>query len=153
MSNLYDDDIVLWSEEQARALRAAAHSGANLPIDWENVAEEIESLGASDKRELRRRIGIVLIHLMKLQASPAIEPRAGWRETIREQRDGVTVLLEDSPSLEQFIPEAIRKETGRARRRVRDALADHGETPRVLLDGLTFTEEQVLGPWLPGDGP
>jgi hypothetical protein len=36
---------VIWSEEQARALRTAARSGTNLPVDWENVAEEIEALG------------------------------------------------------------------------------------------------------------
>ena len=43
MSGLYDQDLVLWTEEQARELRVAANAGWNAPIDWENVAEEIES--------------------------------------------------------------------------------------------------------------
>jgi uncharacterized protein DUF29 len=42
MGSLYDQDLVLWAEEQGRALRAAARAGWNAPIDWENVAEEIE---------------------------------------------------------------------------------------------------------------
>ena len=92
MADLYDEDLLLWSEEQARALRSAAHSGANLPIDWENVAEEIESLGKSLARELASRVSTILIHLMKLEASPAAEPRIGWAETIREQRDQIDTL-------------------------------------------------------------
>lgn len=153
MSDLYETDTLLWSEQQARALRAAACSGANLPIDWEHVAEEIEALGVSDKRELRRRILNVLIHLLKLQASPATDPRAGWRETVREQRDGLAALLEDSKSLADLVPQFIAKEIERARERADAAMADHGETPRVPLEGLHYDVDQVLGPWLPGDEP
>lgn len=89
----YDADLVLWAEDQARALRDAAQARTNLPIDWENVAEEIESLGRSQARELASRIGVILVHLMKLQASPAAQPRAGWRETIIEQRNEIERLL------------------------------------------------------------
>ena len=78
----YDADLTLWAESQARALRDAGHAGTNLPIDWENVAEEIEALGKSQARELASRVAIILVHLMKLEASPASEPRAGWQETI-----------------------------------------------------------------------
>ena len=60
MGSMYDQDLVLWSEEQARALRAAANEGWNAPIDWEHVAEEIESLGKSDRRNLFPRITDVL---------------------------------------------------------------------------------------------
>jgi hypothetical protein len=48
----YDTDLVLWAEGQASALRDAARAGVNLPIDWLNVAEEIEALGKSQAREL-----------------------------------------------------------------------------------------------------
>jgi predicted YcjX-like family ATPase len=79
LTNLYDEDFVRWTEEQAAALRQAKRS--NLPLDWENLAEEIESLGRSDRRELRLQITRILRHLLKLEASPAAEPRAGWRST------------------------------------------------------------------------
>ena len=75
----YDTDLVLWSQHQARALRNAAGSPSNLPIDWENVAEEIETLGKSQSRELASRISTVLIHLLKLQVSPSADLRAGRR--------------------------------------------------------------------------
>ncbi len=73
MDRLYDQDLVLWSEEQARALRAAADAGWNAPIDWENVAEEIESLGRSERHALASHIALVIEHLLKLQLSPARE--------------------------------------------------------------------------------
>ena len=56
MGGLYDQDLVLWTEEQARELRVAANAGWNAPIDWENVAEEIESLGKSERRTLASHI-------------------------------------------------------------------------------------------------
>jgi hypothetical protein len=63
--------------EQARMLRAAADAGWNAPIDWVNVAEEIESLGRSERHARVSHIGIVIEHLLKLQASPATEPVRG----------------------------------------------------------------------------
>ena len=78
--------LLLWSEEQARALRSAAHSGANPPIDWENVAEEIESLGKSLARELASGVSTIVIHLMRLEASPATEARIGWADYSRAAR-------------------------------------------------------------------
>jgi hypothetical protein len=69
-------DLALWADSQARALRDAGHAGTNLLIDWANVAEEIEALGRS-------------------QASPASEPRGGWRESIAEQRSEIERLIED----------------------------------------------------------
>src|SRR3954451_337525 len=99
MGSLYDQDLMLWSEEQARMLRAAADAGWNAPIDWVNVAEEIESLGKSERRALASHIANVIEHLLKLQASPATEPTRGWRETIRRARNEIEVILADSPSL------------------------------------------------------
>jgi hypothetical protein len=150
MAGLYDEDLLLWSEEQARALRSAAHSGANLPIDWENVAEQIESLGKSLARELASRVSTILINLMKLEASPAAEPRIGWTETIREQRDQIERVLKEAPSLRQAIPDIIMEELDVARKRVRASLADYSEQPAVDLGQLAYTTEQALGPWLPG---
>jgi uncharacterized protein DUF29 len=89
---LYDEGFVRWTEEQAAALRCAKSlspagtRGSTLLLDWENLAEEIESLGRSDRRELRSQITRVLRHLLKLEDSPAAEPRAGWRATIDEAR-------------------------------------------------------------------
>ena len=101
---LYDRDFVLWTEEQAAALRRTKES--NLPLDWENLAEEIESLGKSDRRALSSQIRRILHHLFKMEASPASEPRAGWRSTIRTARAEIEDILRDSPSLRRQIDAA-----------------------------------------------
>jgi Domain of unknown function DUF29 len=147
MDQRYDTDLALWAESQARALRDAGHAGTNLPIDWENVAEEIEALGTSQARELARCIRIILVHLLKLQGSPAIEPRAGWRETIQEQRNEIEAVVADSPSLQATIPTVIDNELGKARRVAALARAGYDELPRVDLEGVRYTAEQVLGDW------
>ncbi len=64
---LYDADFFLWTQEQARLLRNSAHAATNLPLDWENLAEEVEDLGRSNRRELRNRLRVVMEHLLKLQ--------------------------------------------------------------------------------------
>jgi hypothetical protein len=61
----YDTDLLLWSEEQALALRAAAREGSNAPIDWEHVAAEIESLGIAESRAPASHIGTVIEHPLK----------------------------------------------------------------------------------------
>jgi hypothetical protein len=146
----YDGDLALWAEDQARVLRSAANARVNLPIDWENVAEEIESLGRSQGRELASRAGVILVHLMKLQASPATEPRAGWRETIIEQRSEIRRLLQDSPSLRQAVDGAIAREIGRAAYQASVAITDHGEVPLSDLGAVSYSADQVLGDWFPG---
>jgi hypothetical protein len=76
--NDYDTDTVLWSERQADLLRRlAAGERVNDQVDWDNVAEEIDSLGRSQRVALASHLRVVLEHLMKLEASPAIEPRRG----------------------------------------------------------------------------
>lgn len=146
----YDGDFALWAEDQARALRSAAQARINLPIDWENVAEEIESLGKSQGRELASRIGVLVVHLMKLQASPATEPRADWRETIIEQRTEIRRLLEDSPSLRRTVDSIIAKEISNAAYQASTAIRDHGEAPLIDLESATYSADQVLGNWFPG---
>ena len=146
----YDTDLMLWSERQAALLRrAAAGERVNDQVDWENVAEEIESLGNSDRRELTNRIRAILILLTRLQTSPATDLRPGWHETIREQRAVVETVLDDSPSLRTAVPTIISKYLPAARREALASLADHNEQPRVDPGELDFTADQVLGPWLP----
>jgi hypothetical protein len=150
MGSLYDQDLVLWCEQQARELRVAAGAGWNAPIDWENVAEEIESLGRSERHALTSHIGTVIEHLLKLEVSPATEPVRGWRDTIRRARRDIARLVKDSPSLKREIPAMVVDELDSARTLVRASLHDHGEQPRVDLNTLAYSDQQVLGDWFPG---
>ena len=82
MSGLYDNDIALWAEQQADALRRRA---AN-EIDWDNVAEEIESLGRSDKREISNRLACCL----RASSQVAVSARNGeWPRGISCQGSAV----------------------------------------------------------------
>lgn len=149
-SDLYDRDFVLWTEEQAAALRAAKDS--NLPLDWKNLAEEIESLGKSDRRELRSQIRRVLRHLFKLEASPAAEPRSGWRTTVRDARSEIEDVLRDSPSLRREVDDLIATERRTAARLAAEDLAQYGEPAEAVrrrFEQGSFIADQVLGDWFP----
>jgi hypothetical protein len=150
LSELYDQDFVLWTEEQAAALRRAKDS--NLPLDWENLAEEIESLGKLDRRALTSQIRRILRHLLKLEFSPAADPHAGWRSTVREARAQIEEILHDSPSLRRHIDAVIAEQIGIAAELAGDDLARHreaGQEIRTRLKAAGFTAEQVLGNWFP----
>src|ERR1700722_5200578 len=93
VKTLYDEDFVAWSQEQAEALRAAARSGSNQKLDWNNLAEEIDDLAKRERRELASRISTIVEHLVKLDHSPAREPRSDWRRTIRRTRIEIERIL------------------------------------------------------------
>ena len=149
-AELYDQDFFLWTAEQAAALRHAKES--NLPLDWDNLAEEIESLGRSQRTELNSQMRRILRHLFKLEASPAVDPRAGWRATIRDARVEIDDLLEESPSLRSEIDVASKRQTATAAKLAANDLGDHGESVDAISTRIEkggFTVEQVLGDWFP----
>lgn len=147
MGELYRTDLALWSAQQAAALRQAAREGSNASVDWENVAEEIESLGASERRTLASHIRTVIEHLMKLDASPAPQPSTGWRETVARARIDIEVVLEDSPSLRRDVPRIVEREHRAARRLVGEALSHWND----VLGSLIYDADQVLGDRFPGN--
>jgi hypothetical protein len=149
----YDTDIVSWSEHQADLLRRhATMQRANDPApDWPNIIEEIESVGRSERSALASHIRTVLEHLAKLDTSPAVEPRGGWRQTVLRARAAIDEVLEESPSLRPTLDTVIAREMTRIRPLVAEALAQYGETPRVPLEQINYTADQVLGPWFPDD--
>ena len=106
--DLYHRDFYAWTRQQGRAIRAAA-SGGNVPIDWENVAEEIETLGRAERREITSRIRTIIEHLLKLSVSPANEPRGGWISTVLRTWSDLEDVLKDSPSLRPEVPAMVRE--------------------------------------------
>jgi hypothetical protein len=104
MSNtkLYDRDFYAWATEQAGLLRA----GQLAQADIENIAEEIESMGRSEKRELVNRLTVLLLHLLKWQFQPGLRGNR-WRGSIRVQRLSLASHLRDNPSLKAALPAAI----------------------------------------------
>ena len=104
MSNLqlYDQDFYAWANEQAGLLRAGRLSEA----DIEHIAEEIESMGKSEKRELVSRLTVLLVHLLKWRHQP-VRRSTSWRLTLEEQRNQLEDHLADNPSLKAVLDEAI----------------------------------------------
>ena len=90
----YDRDFYAWTLHNAELLRHRKFSD----LDIENMAEEIESMGKRDKRQLINRLSVLLSHLLKWQHQP-IRRNKSWELTIKEQRNKVFELLEESPSL------------------------------------------------------
>lgn len=99
--SLYESDFYVWTERQAQELKRAAGEGSNSPIDWTNLAGEIESLGRSDCREVASYVRLIIEHLVKLAYSPVENPRAGWQSEVREYR---TEVME---RMRSFLPEQI----------------------------------------------
>ncbi len=94
MSDLYDHDFFAWANEQAELLRAGRLSDADLA----NIAEEIESMGRSERNQLTNRLAVLLAHLLKWRFQPGLRGNS-WRLTIREQRRRADRILTQNPSL------------------------------------------------------
>ncbi|HEY0205522.1 MAG TPA: DUF29 domain-containing protein [Acetobacteraceae bacterium] len=98
----YSSDFCAWSVEQATFLRAGCLAEADLG----NIAEEIESMGRGEKRELINRLTALLVHLPKWQVQPALRGNSG-RLTILEQRGQLVEHLKDNPSLKGLLADAF----------------------------------------------
>ena len=146
------DDVVTWAERQAALLRRmAAGEQVNEQIDWEEIAEEIESLGISERRSLTSKVRTIIEHLAKLEASSALNPRPGWKDTVSRERAEITDLLEASPGMRGSLDEVVRVQLPRGLRLTASSLANYGETPRVPLDQIRYTTDQVIGDWFPNE--
>ena len=151
-ARLYDEDFLAWTRHQADALRAAALPGSNQVLDWGNLAEDIESFGKSQRNALASHIANIIEHLVKLEHSPARDPRPGWRRTIRRGRAAVERLIEESPSLEREVDAVIAAETRRAVGLAVDDLLERGELDNALqaqLRRVEYNRERVCCAPLP----
>ncbi len=103
-SALYQTDFYAWTQQQATLLK----TGQLAESDHLHIADEIEDMGKSLKRELESRLKILLIHLLKWQYQPGYRGNS-WRYSIEEQRAELADHLQDNPSLKQHLPEALQR--------------------------------------------
>jgi hypothetical protein len=137
MSNtLYDQDFFAWANEQARLLRAGKLSDA----DIEHIAEEIESMGKAEKRELLSRLSVLLLHLLKWQFQPG-RRGASWEVTIRNQRRALARHLADNPSLKSKVTEAVSDAYGDARG---EAYAETGLPEETFPATCPWTFDELM---------
>jgi hypothetical protein len=100
--SLYDRDFVGWTAQVVEALRR----GDWAALDVANLIEEVEALGKSDRRAIKSRLEVLLMHLLKWQFQPEQRSRS-WQATILEQRLRIAEILEDSPSLKNYWPTVV----------------------------------------------
>src|SRR6478672_4246884 len=86
----YEGDFYAWTQDQGRRLREVRPSS----IDWENVAEEIESLGRSEKRSIESNLSAILLHLLKWHYQPSGRNNS-WRASIAEHRRRIGREIKD----------------------------------------------------------
>jgi hypothetical protein len=98
----YEKDFYAWTVHNAKLLR----EGKLSEVDIENIAEEIESMGKSEKRELINRLAILIAHLLRWKFQPGKRGNS-WKYTIKEQRLRLSKLIEESPSLKYELEKRI----------------------------------------------
>ena len=97
-SPLYEQDILLWVEDTVSKLKARDFDN----LDIENLIEEVESLGISQKKELINRLIVILEHLLKRLYVDSPYDFNGWERTVRTQRNNLQVLIDQVPSLKRL---------------------------------------------------
>jgi hypothetical protein len=133
---LYDQDFYLWLKITAQLLKEKQFN----QIDLENLIEEIETMGRSEKKSLKSNLIVLLLHLLKWQYQP--NKRSGsWKASIIEHRRRLNDDLEDSPSLNSYLSEILVKCYQEARKQ---ASAETDLSLSHFPTILPFTIEQIL---------
>lgn len=135
-TSLYETDVYAWSQQQVALLRAEDFA----EVDWHNVIEEIDSVGASQRNELRNRLKELLMHLLKWQFQSE-KQSPSWYRSIQMQRNAINDLLDDNPSLRRLIPENVAEVYPRA---VRDAIVETGLPRSAFPSTCPYEPIQVL---------
>jgi Domain of unknown function DUF29 len=140
--DLYDEDFYVWTEEQATLLRERRFEA----LDLANLIEEVEALDRSEKSKVLNGASVIIEHLLKLQHSPAQEPRNAWRASVREHRRRLRRDL--TPRLRQILGPVLYAEI---RADTAALLRDHGEnaTADALPENCPYTVDQITGDWWP----
>jgi hypothetical protein len=135
-SALYDQDFYAWSNQQAALLRA----GDLQQADIEHIAEEIETMGRTEKRELISRLTVLVLHLLDWRFQPA-NRGASWEASVRVQRNRLVDHLDDNPSLKPLTPNAM---TVAYRDAVLEAVAETGLPRATFPETCPWSYEQAI---------
>jgi uncharacterized protein DUF29 len=111
MPDLYHTDFYRWTTQQAELLRAGRLDAADIA----HIAEELDALGRSEKRELVSRLTVLLTHLLKWQHQPNRRSKS-WQLSIENAREAIADHLADNPSVTVQLDAAITTSYRKARR-------------------------------------
>jgi hypothetical protein len=136
MATLYDTDFNLWIEQTVNQLK----QGDLQSLDLENLVEEIESMGRSDKREVKNRLIVLMTHLLKWRYQSPKRSNS-WTATINEQRRQLELITSDSPSLKPFLMDNFHTCYQMARK---DAVNETNLAPSTFPIDCPFLLEEIL---------
>jgi hypothetical protein len=144
-TELYKEDFYVWTQRQAELLRARRFED----LDLEHLIEEVEELGDTKLSAVLHNARVVMEHLLKLQHSPATDPRNGWRATVLEHRSRLEVEL--TPRLAQIMAAELPRMYRLARRSASVSMRDQDEHAAVgaLPETCPYTPDEITGDWLP----
>ena len=134
MNDLYDEDILTWSEQQAELLRRRSANA----LDWDNLAEEIEDVGRSQLRAVESHLVQALLYDLKAEAWPLSRDLPHWHAEARGQRDDARSAF--TPSMAQRIDVAALYR--RALRRMPEMI--DGQKPLAVPETCSVTLEELL---------
>jgi hypothetical protein len=135
---LHSQDFYAWTQQQAQLLK---NGQLNL-LDIESLIEELETMGANEKRTLMSRLEVLLMHLLKWQYQPTLQSRS-WLLTIEEQRERISDHLADNPSLKN--PDALQAALDKAYQyAVRSAEKETGLARSVFPKSCPYRLEQIM---------
>jgi len=134
--SLYESDFYGWVQAQAHTLRTRNVD----ELDFDNLLEEIEAMGRGEKRSLKSRLALILVHLLKWQYQPHYRSKS-WRLTIQNQREEVWEILEDSPSLKAMLDVSMDRAWKKARR---EAELETGLDASIFPAQCPWQFEQVM---------
>ncbi len=123
LAELYTRDFYSWAMQQADALRRRDYAA----VDWENVIEEIEDVGRSERRTWTSHCAVLVEHMLRLEhwKSEDYEGGKSWFVSIRNARRGMLSVLEDNLGLKPVRDEVMRRAWKTGRSAAGDALADY----------------------------
>ena len=133
---LYDTDYFQWIEETLTKLKASKFS----EVDWENLIEEIEDMGRSEKRAIYSNLKILLLHLLKYRYQQEKRSKS-WRSSIREHRQRLHRAFKESPSLKRYFESIIDESYEDARGLASD---ETGLNIDKFPEQCSFSIEEIL---------
>jgi hypothetical protein len=134
--DLYHTDYASWVDQTVELLR----TGKLHEIDLTHLIEEVEDLGKSQKQALKSNLRVVLMHFLKWQYQPENQSNS-WRATLREHRNRLLDILEDSPSLQNFLMTHLEQCYRQARLQAAD---ETGLSVEVFPTQSPYTMEKIL---------
>lgn len=142
MSISHNKDFHAWCLDQVTFLERRELQN----IDWENLIQEIQSMGASERQELENRLCVLFAHLLKWIYQKDYRSNS-WKQTIKEQRRKVLRKMENFPSLKSHLTKIVDSAYEFS---VLQATRETGIPEETFPTEMPFTVEQALNnEWWP----